>query len=184
MPIAGSWTSIQFECWTLALKDRRSNQTLTQRLKACHSTARKNSVRRQRHNWTVIGIVALVLIWCLPTFQTERRSSLTVNNKSATGSNTADAQSHRHGHQSLDTVVQDAGAAWLVLAKEATESVTSVVVLIPNELQPTVPQGTEPSATSNWMDEWQDNLKPIGREVENAFNFLIRVAPIDSSPAT
>ncbi len=145
------------------------------------------SVRPQRQRWAVVAVAALLLLCSLTALHNTRNRSgpsfLLVKNATPSIRVANESEIAQVNHQSLNTLVQDVGSAWLVLAKEATESVTSVAVLIHGELQPSVRQENEPP-TSTWFEEWQNHLKPIGHDVERAFDFLIEAAPFDSTPAT
>ena len=145
------------------------------------------SVRPQRQRWAVVAVAALLLLCSLTALHTARNRSvssfLLAKNATPRIRVANELEITQVNHQSLDTLVRDVSSAWLVLAKEATESVTSVAVLIPGEMQPSMPQDNEPP-TSTWFEEWQDHLKPIGHDVERAFDFLIEAAPFDSTPTT
>lgn len=87
----------------------------------------------------------------------------------------------------IATLVREAGSAYASLASDVVLALRDAAILVPSAGLPAVPTGW-PSPTTGpaelWPGELPADLQPIGRDVENALDFLWRVVPDEPAPAT
>jgi len=87
----------------------------------------------------------------------------------------------------LSTLVQDAGLAYLGLATGTVDAFAEAAFLIdPREGYKATLQNAAESdhRKAVWTEEWERELKPIGRNFGAAFDFLNDVVPGERVPAT
>jgi hypothetical protein len=84
----------------------------------------------------------------------------------------------------VGSLVRDATDPYLELAEGVTDAVRGTRKFLPatealadNEAQ----QEDRPSPAS-WINDWSQDLEPIGRDVANAMNFLLDAVPADPAP--
>ncbi len=87
----------------------------------------------------------------------------------------------------IDTLLHDAGSAYFVLARGAADAFAEVRVFAPvgerddrkpgNEM---IPQW----GASAWVERWREGFQPIGRDLEDAVDFLFDAVPLEAAPAT
>jgi len=88
----------------------------------------------------------------------------------------------------LDTLLLDAGGAYLVLARDAVDVVADATLSFPSTQRENVTtqrnQSIDAPTASDWVDKFEDELAPVGRNLGQAFDFLIEAVPAEVSPAT
>ena len=84
------------------------------------------------------------------------------------------------------TLVRDAGAVCATLASDVVLTLSDAALLVSSPQRPGIPSGSPPAAGSRnlWSRELPAELQPIGRDVEDALDFLRQVVPSDPTPAT
>jgi len=84
----------------------------------------------------------------------------------------------------LTLLVRDAGSAYLGLANGAAEAVAQGAVLLPAVALVSGDGATADEAPASWVDQFRRDLTPIGRNIENALEFLLDAVPAEPPPAT
>jgi hypothetical protein len=83
----------------------------------------------------------------------------------------------------VETMVQDAGSAYLNLASEAAQAVSAASVLVP---RPGTAGETAPAVEQNnrWVDDVGREFGPVSKNLSQAFEFLMEAVPTEKAPAT
>jgi hypothetical protein len=83
----------------------------------------------------------------------------------------------------VETIVRDAGTAYIELARGAADIFTDTVVLIP---EPVIPQSAGDAGTNeaSGTQPWGEELAPIRRDVGHAIDFLFNTITNEDEPAT
>ncbi len=79
-----------------------------------------------------------------------------------------------------ETLAEEAGSAWWVLASDTADSFASAAVFVPRpSAAPAKPKATETDAkpSSKWVEGIGAGLKPVGQNVGQAMGFLLDVFP-------
>jgi len=84
----------------------------------------------------------------------------------------------------LTLLVRDAGSAYLGLANGAAEAVAQGAMLLPAVALVSGDGVTVDEAPASWVDQFRRDLTPIGRNIENALEFLFDAVPAEPPPAT
>jgi hypothetical protein len=172
-----------------SMPDPRSRNDRPERLRAV-SLVRRNNSGSGRSVVAVLAVVATVLLLISQpfgsgtTFQSNTledsavvRSRRTIPVETPAGESATD----------VEAIVRDAGSAYLVLARNTADVFSDAVALIPKQtfLQPDG-ASTSDSAADNANPEipFGRQLKPIGRDVEHAFDFLFEAILTGKEPAT
>ncbi len=157
-----------------------------------------------RQRWAVVAIAAAVLLLLLRPFGLGLQTSTPNSERDLSGVRDAAVRTDagsllvvvadgvpkfetRAGGQDeireVDAFIEDAGSVYMGLAREAADTVRDVAFLFPTFEEQRV--SVEPESTlPNWLDDFGENLQPIGRDVENAIEFLLDAVPGDSHPKT
>jgi hypothetical protein len=83
----------------------------------------------------------------------------------------------------VETMVQDAGSAYLDLASEAAQAVAGASVLVPRP-DPTSATAPVVDANDRWVDDVGREFEPVSKNLSQAFQFLLEAVPADKAPAT
>jgi hypothetical protein len=83
----------------------------------------------------------------------------------------------------VETMVQDAGSAYLDLASEAAQAVAGASVLVPRP-DPTSATAPVVDANDRWVDDVGREFEPVSKNLSQAFQFLLEAVPAEKAPAT
>jgi len=83
----------------------------------------------------------------------------------------------------VESLVRDAGSAYLNLAGGAAKAVAAAAVLVPPADSPAAPD-SQVKEKDRWVDEVGREFEPVRRHLSQAFGFLIQAVPTEKAPAT
>lgn len=83
----------------------------------------------------------------------------------------------------VESLVRDAGSAYLNLAGGAAKAVAAAAVLVPPADAPAAPD-PQFKEKDRWVDEVGREFEPVRRHLSQAFGFLIQAVPTEKAPAT
>ena len=151
------------------------------------------SRRRVWHLVTLLAIGAAVLVLLVRSVMfptgSDRQTPTTIVKQDSGKAPLRDTpqQPQNEAHAEIDTLLRDAGSAYVVLARGAADALAEVRVFAPGGARESVSPGNGGSflpGTSDALKQWSRGLKPIGQDLEDALDFLFEAVPLEAAPTT